>query len=112
MINYQRLFDFDGLEKKIGSIDAEYQKFVTNTANGSNIVKAALDTYTKDLQSVLRELKALNLAQSGSNRKYEEQDEKAEAYSKRILALKGIIASLTDAQKANETSIDKLKKVT
>lgn len=109
MIPYQRLFDFDGLEKKFGSLDAEYQKFVTNTVNGSNIVKAALSTYTKDLQTVLQELRALNLAQAGANRKYEEQTKKTEEYSKRILELKGIIATLTDAQTANEVSIEKLK---
>lgn len=109
MINYQRLFDFDGLQKKIGDIDAEYRKFVQNTENGSNIVKAALATYTKDLQTVLRELRALNLAQAGSNRKYEEQTKKTEEYSKRILELKGIIATLTDAQTANGVSIEKLK---
>lgn len=101
MINYQRLFDFDGLERKIGQIDTEYQKFVQHTADGSAIVQRALDGYTKDLSSVLKELKALNLAQAGANRKYEEQSKKTEEYSKRILELKGIIATLTDAQSAN-----------
>lgn len=109
MIPYQKLFDFDGLEKKIGSLDAEYQKFVTNTDNGSNIVKTAIASYTKDLSELLRELKSLNTAQAGTNKKFEEQSQKAEEYSKRITELRGIIATLTDAQAANEVSISKLK---
>ncbi|AXE16217.1 hypothetical protein DR864_00020 [Runella rosea] len=109
MISYQKLFDFEGLEKKIGSIDAEYQKFVTNTANGSNIVKTAISSYAKEITDLIREIKSLNLAQSGSNQKFEQQSEKLSNSIKRHEELKSIIATLTDAQNANGISIDNLK---
>ncbi|WP_428668121.1 tape measure protein [Runella sp.] len=109
MISYQKLFDFDGLERKIGSLDAEYQKFVQHTADGSNIVKTALSSYAKEITDLIREIKSLNTAQSGSNQKFEQQSEKLSNSIKRHEELKAIIASLTDTQKANEISIDNLK---
>lgn len=109
MINYQKLFDFDGLEKKIGSIDAEYQKFVKNTDSGSAIVQRAIDSYEKSINALLKDLKALNLATSGADVALGERSRKTEEYGKRLTELRGIMAALTDAQSANEISLKNLK---
>lgn len=109
MINYQKLFDFDGLEKKIGSIDAEYQKFVKNTDSGSAIVQRAIDSYEKSINALLKDLKSLNLATSGADVALGERSRKTEEYGKRLTELRGIMAALTDAQSANEISLKNLK---